>query len=59
MDVAYRQMRNEALLMLQMKRLQKEVRQNITILEASAINGEGMDKLHEWVTGIKIVEDLY
>lgn len=59
MDVAYRQMRNEALLMLQLKRLQKEVKQNITILETSAIDGEGVEKLYEWVTGIKKVEMLY
>lgn len=49
MDVSYRQMRNEALLMLQMKRLQNEVKQQITIVEASAINGEGRDKILEWL----------
>ncbi|KAJ8963487.1 hypothetical protein NQ318_018970 [Aromia moschata] len=50
MDLSYRQMRNEALLMLQMKRLQKEVRQNITIAEASAINGEGRNEILKWIT---------
>lgn len=49
MDVSYRQMRNEALLMLQMLRLQKEVKQNISIVEASAISGEGRDKILEWL----------
>lgn len=49
MDVSYRQMRNEALLMLQMKRLQSEVRQQITVLEASAITGDGRDKILEWL----------
>ncbi|RZC35642.1 ADP-ribosylation factor-like protein 16 [Asbolus verrucosus] len=37
MDVSYRQMRNEALLMLQMRRFDKEIRQKITISEASAV----------------------
>lgn len=49
MDVSYRQMRNEALLMLQISRLQKEVKQNISIVEASAISGEGRDKILEWL----------
>lgn len=49
MDVSYRQMRNEALLMLQMLRLQKEVKQNISIVEASATSGEGRDKILEWL----------
>lgn len=42
-------MRNEALLMLQMVRLQKEVKQNISIVEASATSGEGRDKILEWL----------
>ncbi|KAF2885227.1 hypothetical protein ILUMI_20946 [Ignelater luminosus] len=49
MDVSYRQMRNEALLMLQMKRLQKEIKQNVKIIEASAINGDGCDEILEWL----------
>ncbi|KAG5894267.1 hypothetical protein JTB14_007893 [Gonioctena quinquepunctata] len=51
MDVSYRQMRNEALLMLQMKRLQREVRQKITITEASAITGEGRNEILKWISG--------
>ncbi|XP_023023962.2 ADP-ribosylation factor-like protein 16 [Leptinotarsa decemlineata] len=50
MDVSYRQMRNEALLMLQMKRLQKEVRQSITITESSAITGEGRSEILKWIS---------
>ncbi|XP_018327288.1 ADP-ribosylation factor-like protein 16 [Agrilus planipennis] len=49
MDVSYRQMRNEALLILQMKRLQTEVPQTITIIESSAITGEGRDEILEWL----------
>lgn len=49
MDVSYRQMRNEALLMLQMRRLQKEIKQTINIVEASAITGEGCEQILEWI----------
>lgn len=49
MDVSYRQMRNEALLMLQIKRLQKEIKQKITIVEASAIDGEGREEILKWL----------
>lgn len=49
MDVSYRQMRNEALLMLQIKRLKTEINQNITIVEASAINDEGRKEIIEWL----------
>ncbi|CAH0392028.1 unnamed protein product [Bemisia tabaci] len=49
MDVSYRQMRNEALLMLQIKRLEKEIPQTITILETSAVTGEGMEPMLEWL----------
>lgn len=49
MDQSYRQMRNEALLMLQMRRLQTEIKQQITILEASAINGEGRKEILNWI----------
>lgn len=48
MDVSYRQMRNEALLMLQIDRLKKEITQPITIIEASALTGEGVDKIIDW-----------
>ncbi|XP_028029703.1 ADP-ribosylation factor [Bombyx mandarina] len=47
MDAAYRQMRNEALLMLQYTRLCKELPNSITLLEASPLTGEGIDKLIE------------
>lgn len=49
MDLSYRQMRNEALLMLQLNRLRKEISQEIFIVETSAINGDGIDKLREWI----------
>ncbi|XP_044746135.1 ADP-ribosylation factor 6 isoform X1 [Coccinella septempunctata] len=48
-DASYRQMRNEALLMLQMKRLQKEIRQKVTIMVASAITGEGREEILNWM----------
>lgn len=51
MDVSYRQMRNEALLMMQMARLKKEVGREITVLEASAMSGEGADDILEWLRG--------
>ncbi|KAF7272692.1 hypothetical protein GWI33_014555 [Rhynchophorus ferrugineus] len=50
MDASYRQMRNEALLMLQMKRLQKEIKQKITIVEASAITGLGREDILKWIS---------
>lgn len=53
MDVSYRQMRNEALLMLQFARLQREISQSVTVLEASAITGEGLQAIKEWLAGIK------
>lgn len=49
MDVSYRQMRNEALLMLQMRRLQEEINQTITITEASAITGDGSKEIMNWL----------
>lgn len=49
MDLAYRQMRNEALLMLQFNRLQKEITQKISVIEASAMSGLGTDNVHEWL----------
>ncbi|XP_065339576.1 ADP-ribosylation factor-like protein 16 [Cloeon dipterum] len=53
MDVSYRQMRNEALLMLQMNRLKKEIGREITVLEASAMSGEGAAEIIEWLRGKK------
>ncbi|CRK92637.1 CLUMA_CG006194, isoform A [Clunio marinus] len=49
MDYAYRQMRNEALLMLQIERLKAQVSQEITIIESSAITREGLDQIVEWL----------
>lgn len=49
MDLAYRQMRNEALLMLEMVKLKKQIVQSITVVEASAISGHGSDKIMEWL----------
>lgn len=53
MDVSYRQMRNEALLMLQFARLQREISQRVTVLEASAITGEGLPAIKDWLADIK------
>lgn len=49
MDFSYRQMRNEALLMMQMRELEKQVSQKITIVQASAISNEGVDEIFEWL----------
>ncbi|KAH8266476.1 hypothetical protein KR044_003855, partial [Drosophila immigrans] len=49
MDYSYRQMRNEALLMLQMSKLQKQIRQQLTIAEASAVTKAGLDTIYEWL----------
>ncbi|XP_062538286.1 ADP-ribosylation factor-like protein 16 [Armigeres subalbatus] len=49
MDLAYRQMRNEALLMLQMEKFRKQIAQDITIVQFSAINKEGMDEIYDWL----------
>lgn len=49
MDLSYRQMRNEALLMLQFSRLKKEITQEINIIETSAITGQGLEDLRDWL----------
>ncbi|OAD56912.1 ADP-ribosylation factor-like protein 16 [Eufriesea mexicana] len=49
MDLSYRQMRNEALLMLQYLRLKKETIQELTIFETSGMTGEGTEKLRNWL----------
>lgn len=49
MDVSYRQMRNEALLMLHIDRLRKEIKQKIIIIEASALSGEGTETIVDWL----------
>ncbi|XP_063706995.1 ADP-ribosylation factor-like protein 16 [Culicoides brevitarsis] len=49
MDFSYRQMRNEALLMMQMRELEKQVSQKLTIMQASAISNEGIDEIFDWL----------
>lgn len=49
MDLAYRQMRNEALLMLQLEKLKKQIRQNVTVVETSAITDIGNSKILDWL----------
>lgn len=49
MDFSYRQMRNEALLMMQMRELEKQVTQKLTIMQASAISNEGIDEIFDWL----------
>lgn len=49
MDLAYRQMRNEALLMLQLEKLKKQIRQDVTVVETSAILDIGKDKILDWL----------
>lgn len=50
MDLAYRQMRNEALLMLQYDKLKKQVRQSLQIVETNSITCTGHDKIIEWLS---------
>ncbi|XP_023945808.2 ADP-ribosylation factor-like protein 16 [Bicyclus anynana] len=45
MDAAYRQMRNEALLMLQYTRLSNELQNKPILLEVSPLTGTGLDAL--------------
>ncbi|XP_063395430.1 ADP-ribosylation factor-like protein 16 [Cydia fagiglandana] len=54
MDLAYRQMRNEALLMLQSRRLLAELPRPPTILEAAPLTGEGLPELKAQLTNQKI-----
>uniref|UniRef100_A0A1B6FG25 ADP-ribosylation factor-like protein 16 n=2 Tax=Cuerna arida TaxID=1464854 RepID=A0A1B6FG25_9HEMI len=49
MDASYRQMRNEALLILQYRRLKQEVSQHITTAEVSATTGEGLSVIIGWL----------
>ncbi|CAK9813522.1 ADP-ribosylation factor-like protein 16 [Anthophora quadrimaculata] len=49
MDLSYRQMRNEALLMLQYSRLQKEITQELTTFETSGMTGQGIEELRNWI----------
>jgi ADP-ribosylation factor-like protein 1 len=49
MDLAYRQMRNEALLMLQLDKLTKIINQKITTIQTSAITKENFDEIYGWL----------
>lgn len=49
MDLAYRQMRNEALLMLQLEKLRKQISQQITVVEASAVTELGHAEIVQWL----------
>lgn len=49
MDLAYRQMRNEALLMIQLEKLKKQIRQTVTVVETSALSTLGHDQILNWL----------
>lgn len=49
MDLAYRQMRNEAMLIMNLKKIKEQSKQNITIVETSAVAQTGLDKVLEWL----------
>lgn len=49
MDMSYRQMRNEALLILQIEKLKREVPQRIEVIEFSAIKNIGNEKILNWL----------
>lgn len=49
MDLAYRQMRNEALLILNLKKVMEKTKQKITIVETSAVANTGVDKVLDWL----------
>ncbi|XP_015117692.1 ADP-ribosylation factor-like protein 16 [Diachasma alloeum] len=49
MDLSYRQMRNEALLMIHFARLKREVHQKITVIEASGMTGQGVETIRDWI----------
>lgn len=54
MDLAYRQMRNEALLMLQSRRLRTELKRPPIILETAPLTGEGLAALRACLTNQKL-----
>lgn len=56
MDLSYRQMRNEALLILHFTRLKREVGQNITIFEASGMTGQGVEQLRDWIFDLETLK---
>lgn len=49
MDLAYRQMRNEAYLMIQLNKVIKQAKQSITVVETSAVGKTGLDKVLSWL----------
>jgi ADP-ribosylation factor-like protein 1 len=49
MDLAYRQMRNEALLMLQMDKLTPIISQKVTTIQTSAISKENFEEIYDWL----------
>ena len=49
MDLAYRQMRNEAMLMLNLQKIMKQSKQKITVLETSAVAQTGLDQVLQWL----------
>lgn len=42
-------MRNEALLILQIEKLKKEITQPITIVETDSISGNNFEKIIDWL----------
>ncbi|XP_067012549.1 ADP-ribosylation factor-like protein 16 [Anabrus simplex] len=58
MDTSYRQMRNEALLMLQLSRLKKEIPQEITVVETSAMTGDGTENVLKWLQGRPMTDKI-
>jgi ADP-ribosylation factor-like protein 1 len=49
MDLAYRQMRNEALLMLQLNKLTPIITQKVTTIQTSAISKESFEEIYDWL----------
>lgn len=58
MDLSYRQMRNEALLMLQIEKLKLQIHQKITIVEFSSITGAGMKEIVAWLEADKNTREV-
>ncbi|KAG7303806.1 hypothetical protein JYU34_010701 [Plutella xylostella] len=48
-------MRNEALLMLQLARLRRELRRPLLLLEASGVEGDGVPELRQALTNVPVV----
>lgn len=49
MDMSYRQMRNEALLILQIEKLRREEFRKIEVVEFSSIRNIGTEKILAWL----------